>query len=294
MKRNKMRRLLITIGLTFVSCLASAQVLEVSPEYIKPSVIRKAHTGIAYNGSTGLVTIPTPDFQDEHSFGMGYKSGSFNQDIWIGGKKVDMDKDEQMASIHYNFKPNLEVSVVNMSYKRSSDPKLPELNYREDSTALGMKYSAHNGDKDICFGFTFAPMTASELNLADIEQIENMRNVYMTVSETVTDQLTGYMNLTSAFTKKQKITFANGITTEIDRKDILIGSLGLEYTAGSAASFFCEAKFGNYRDIFKEDSARHRINAGIRIGADSIQAEILGLNLSEANPTVCLGANVAY
>ncbi len=121
-----------------------------------------------------------------------------------------------------------------------------------------------------------------------------MRNAYLTISEKVGENLNGFINLTSAFTKKQKIDFGNGVTQEINRKDMLIGALGLEYSLAQTASVFCEYKVGNYRDIFIKDSTRHRFHAGIRLGSGNIQAEVLGLNLSESRPTMVFGGTLAF
>jgi hypothetical protein len=149
-------------------------------------------------------------------------------------------------------------------------------------------------EHDICLGFNFTPMSAEELNLADIEQIETLRNVYVTMSEKIGTNLNGYLGLSSAFTKKQQIDFGNGIVQKINRKDMLISSVGLEYNLSDAASIFGEAKFGNYRDIFKEDSVRHRIHAGIRFGVKNLQLEMMALNVTEDNPTTVFGGSIGF
>jgi hypothetical protein len=276
-----------------VPCIVQGQVLEVVPDEMGEVIERPAHIGTCYSGSSGLVTIPTPDFQ-ESTAGFSYKTGTWKNDLNIGGKLVKVEKDEQTAGIRFNLSPHVELSANHLRYERRSDPLTKGLSYKEDTTAFGMKYSAHHGSKDICLGFTFAPMSAEELNLADIEQIENLRNVYLTISEEVAQNFTGFLNLTSAFTKKQKMDFGSGIIQEINRKDILIGSFGLEYGVADSASVFCEYKVGNYRDIFQDDSTRHRFHAGFRVGTNNIQAEVLGMNLSESNPTMVLGGTLAF
>ncbi len=291
---NMKNKILIIASLILLPLTSSAQILEVIPEDIKPIVERPARTGMTYSGTTGLVTIPAPDFQEERRVGFTYKAGTYKQDIGVNGVPTKLEKDEFVAGFRAAIHPDLELSVLHMNYQRKSDPKVAGLNFKEDSTALGMKYSTHVGEKDLCLGFNFAPMDANELNLADLEQIEKLRNVYMTVSETVASGVTGFLNVTSAFTKKQEIDFGNGTKQKIDRKDIIIGSLGLEYRFKEFATFFCEAKFGNYRDVFQKDSVRHRLHAGFRVGLKSFQAEVLGLNLSEDNPTLVLGGTVSF
>ncbi|EKD81049.1 MAG: hypothetical protein ACD_39C02008G0001 [uncultured bacterium] len=168
------------------------------------------------------------------------------------------------------------------------------LNFEEDHYSFGMKYSAPFEDKQMCMGFNFAPMSAEELNLADIEQIENLRNVYLTVSEKLTDKFTGHLNLTSAFTKKQKIDFGNGIIRELNRKDIFIGALGLDYQFGEYATLFGECRIGNYRDIFTDESVRYRLHAGMRFGSNAFQLEVMGLNLTEDLPVLVVGGSLGF
>lgn len=280
------------------SISASGQVLEVVPDEVEaaPKIERVAHIGSCYTGSSGLVTIPTPDFQDT-KVAFTYKAGTWEQDINLANNKVELDKDEYLAGIRLNLSPHVELSVSQLNYERKTDPvtaKTQNLNYKEDATSFGMKYSAHHGAKDICLGFTFAPMSAQELNLADIEQIENLRNAYMTVSESINEQTSGYLHLASVFTKKQEIDFGNGIVQKVNRKDILIGGLGLEYSFANYFAVFGEYKVGNYRDIFTKDSVRHRFHAGIRLGSKNIQAELTGMNLSEDNPTMVFGGTLAF
>jgi hypothetical protein len=273
-------------------------VLEVVPDEVEaaPKIERVAHIGSCYTGSSGLVTIPTPDFQDT-KVAFTYKAGTWEQDINLANNKVELDKDEYLAGIRLNLSPHVELSVSQLNYERKTDPvtaKTQNLNYKEDATSFGMKYSAHHGAKDICLGFTFAPMSAQELNLADIEQIENLRNAYMTVSESINEQTSGYLHLASVFTKKQEIDFGKGIVQKVNRKDILIGGLGLEYSFANYFAVFGEYKVGNYRDIFTKDSVRHRFHAGIRLGSKNIQAELTGMNLSEDNPTMVFGGTLAF
>ena len=289
----KIKQTCLLALIAFWPAISNAQVLEVVPDQMKPVVERTAHAGSCYTGSSGLVTIPTPDFQ-KTKVAFSYKTGFREQYLNVNGTKTKLQKGENTASMRINLDDNLEFSVNHLKYERRTKPKTLALNHIDDTVAFGMKYSAHHGDKDMCMGFTFAPMTAEELNQADIEQIENLRNAYLTISETVADNTTGYLNLTSAFTKKQEINFGNGLVQKVDRKDILIGGFGLEYSFAETASIFCEYKVGNYRDIFKENSARHRVNAGLRLGTENIQAEILGMNISEDNPTMVVGGSLAF
>ncbi|MBU1105637.1 MAG: hypothetical protein KKB51_03130 [Candidatus Riflebacteria bacterium] len=297
--KNIAGRLIICSSLMFTCAQLPAQVLEKVPEtrgrdvVVEESVEQTGLRGMTMSGTSGLVTLPTPDFA-EQGINIFYKSNDSKSSIVAGGTRVDLEKDEEFVGIRAKINKNLELSAGQLSYDRSSNPLMTGLNFSKDHYSFGMKYSAPIDDKQMCMGFTFAPMSAEELNLADIEQIENLRNVYMTISEKIADKFTGYMSLNSAFTKKQEIDFGNGITRKINRKDILVGALGLDYQFGDYATFFSELRIGNYRDIFKDESVRYRLHAGMRFGNDAFQLEVMGLNLTEELPVLVIGGSLDF
>ena len=300
---NKFFKTALMIGATLVFCAElPAQVLESVPDVKRTSKTIEQPTeaiemtsmlGATMSGTSGLVSIPTPHYA-EQGMHLSYKSNNSESSIFAAGQNVDLEKDEEFIGIRAKVNQHLEVSAGQLSYERSSTPLMTGLNFKEEHYSFGMKYSAPFEDKQLCMGFTFTPMSAEELNLADIEQIENLRNIYMTVSEKISDNFTGYMNLTSAFTKKQEIDFGNGIVRKLNRKDIFIGALGLDYQFGDYASFFGECRFGNYRDIFKDESVRYRLHAGMRFGSEAFQLEVTGLNLTEEEPVLVVGGSLGF
>ena len=295
----------IVLGMAvLMPCLANGQVLEALPDSGETAgpvggrivVERAGGPGTTLSGSAGLITIPTPGYKKEHSVGVGYKTSTTTGNMLVAGKSYRVEKDEYIAGIHYNLQDNLELSVNNLHYERSSEPALTGIDTKKDHPAFGMKYTATNDKNDFCVGFNFSPMSAKELNLADIEQIENMRQVYFTMAEKIRTNFTGYMNLSSVFTQNQEIDLGTGIKQKINRKDILLGGIGLEYKLGGNASVFGEAKFGNYRDFdyFKDNSVRHRIHAGARVGTENAQLELIGLNVTDGDPTFVIGGSVGF
>lgn len=295
----------IALGMAvLMPCLANGQVLEALPDSGETAgpvggrvvVERAGGPGTTLSGSAGLITIPTPGYKKEHSVGVAYKTSTTTGNMLVAGKSYRVEKDEYIAGIHYNLQDNLELSVNNLHYERSSEPALTGIDTKKDHPAFGMKYTATNDKNDFCVGFNFSPMSAKELNLADIEQIENMRQVYFTMAEKIRTNFTGYMNLSSVFTQNQEIDLGTGIKQKINRKDILLGGIGLEYKLGGNASVFGEAKFGNYRDFdyFKDNSVRHRIHAGARVGTENAQLELIGLNVTDGDPTFVIGGSVGF
>jgi hypothetical protein len=293
---DKLIKTILILGATIFCCNSlSAQVLEKVPDTRSKKVATDAAAeqtrvrGTTMSGSSGLVTMPTPDFA-ARSANISYKMNS-SEGRYVQYK---LEKDEEFVGIRGKVNENLELTIGQLSYERRSNPLATGLNFKEDHVSVGMKYSAPLDDKQMCMGFSFAPMSAKELNLADIEQLEALRNIYLTISETINDSLTGYMNLTSVFTKKQTIEYASGITREINRKDILIGALGLNYQFGDYTSLFGELRVGNYRDIFKEDSVRYRLHCGMRFGNDAFQLEVMGLNMTEDKPVLVFGGSIGF
>lgn len=301
--KSKITNIAILLALLWLPpTIARSQVLESVPdvkrradaiEEATPTVVPTGVLGTTMSGTSGLVSIPTPDYAED-GIHLSYKGNSSKSSIFAGNQQVNLDKDEQFIGVRAKINRHLEVSAGQLSYDRSSNPVMTGLNFDRKHYSVGMKYSAPFEDKQMCMGFTFTPMSAKDLNLADIEQIENLRNIYLTVSEKVNENFTGYMNVTSAFTKKQEIDFGNGVTRKLNRKDIFVGALGLDYRFGEYTTAFAECRFGNYRDIFNEDSVRYRLHAGVRFGSEAFQFEVMGLNLSEDDPVLVLGSSLGF
>lgn len=295
-------------GLLLLPGLVNGQVLEALPDshekpvdrsrkVVNEEVVEHARVGgTTMSGNTGLITIPVPARKKEQTAGASIKFSNVTSDLGVNGTNVRIEKDEYIYGVRYNARPNLEISLSNLHYERSSNPGLVGIDTKKDHVAAGMKYTTNIDEKEFCMGFNFAPMSAKEMNMADIEQIESLRNVYFTMAESITSNFTGYMNLSSVFTNNQKIDFGNGVIQKVNRKDILLGGIGLEYKIADSASVFGEAKFGNYRDFdyFKKDSVRHRIHAGARVGSENAALELMGLNVTDGDPTFVIGGSLGF
>lgn len=306
---NKFKAILIALVILTVSRdPAVGQVLEALPDsherstgrnskVVKEEAVEHARVGgTTMSGNTGLVTIPIPARKKEHTAGASFKFNNTTGDLLVNGTNVRIEKDEYVYGVRYNARPNLEISLSNLHYERSSNPVLAGVDTDKDHVAAGMKYTTNIDEKEFCMGFNFAPMSAKEMNMADIEQIESLRNVYLTMAETISSNFTGYMNISSVFTNNQKIDFGNGVIQKVNRKDILLGGIGLEYKIADSATVFGEAKFGNYRDFdyFKKDSVRHRIHAGARVGSENAALELMGLNVTDGDPTFVIGGSLGF
>lgn len=289
---RKIFSLIFCLILSF-SIRGGAQILEIDPEKINETLERPERIGMSLSGSTGLVTIPTPNFRSVTKASVSFKGDISRHSSTLATSTYNVFKLERYVSLSYFITKNLELSLNHLRFDRSSSPYLAELNYTEDPTGFGLKYSTHSGQKDFCFGFNFAPLSAAELNRTDLTQIENLRSVYFSTSETISKTLEGYLSLKESFTEKQKILFSDGSEFRVNRKEFLIGSLGLEYSPSNVLSLFLETQFFNYRDFYRKNSDRHSFNAGIRIGKEPFQLELLGVSLS-VNPRALLGATIGF
>ena len=283
----------LLLGLALVAHTGWAQVLVVDPEELGTPVERVPHAGLCLAGTSGLVTVPTPDFREPGTVALSHKGGITSQNATLGGTRYEVNKNERYSAVTYNLKKNLELSINHLQYERSSKPSVPGLTFREDSTAMGLKYSAHNGKQDLCMGVVFAPMSAEEMAKADLWQLEHLRSIYLTLTDEVYGPVNGYLHAKTSSTDKQKIELPGNITQTINRKDFLTSALGLEMNLKGSGSLFCEGQFFNYRDIFAEDSVRFSLNAGIRLGSKNIGVEAFGLSLNQS-PRVMLGTNIIF
>lgn len=276
-----------------VSGTGYGQILVMDPDDFGTPEYREAHTGVTLAGTSGLITVPTADFTERGAVRVSYKGGITKRDLNFNGVAYKTSKNEHYTAATYNIDDNLELSINHLEYERSSKPTLAGLTYHEDSTAFGMKYSAHNGRQDFCFGVAFAPMDAEELNKADLWQLEHLRTVYLTVTEGITDSLQEYMHAKTCSTDEQNIALGGGQVLKINRKDFLASAIGLELSHARMGSFFCEGQFFNYRDLFAKDSVRFSFNAGLRFGKGRYFGEVFGLSLNQ-DPRMMLGVNAGF
>lgn len=254
------------------------------------------HLGAAMSGTSGLATIPTPDFNEKIKLSISGKSSSTDYDMKIGGIKVTNTKDESITSLRYNPKPELELSVTNLKYKRTNDANIKSLESKDNVVAGGMKYTNESNGKNFCLGFNFAPMSAEDMNNLDIEQLESMRNIYFTFSDQINNKFSSYFNIGSSFTKDQKIEISPGNAIDIEKKNIVYGGIGIEYHLSENSTLFGEFKVANYRDFeaYQDKPNRHRANIGVRFGSDRFQLEIIGMNFTGDEPNLVLGGTIGF
>lgn len=241
--------------------------------------------GVTLSGSSGLLTIAIPDSRPS-SYGFACKVNQARGSATFEGRAIDLEKDETVFSGHWKYDEEIELSLVHLSYDRVS---LPELSGSAAHTGIGVKITTKEGERDFCYGFNYAPMNTFESMLADIEQIESLRNVYATFADSLTANLTGYLNLSAAFAGKQKIVFSDGSRRDVDRNDIYTGSLGLEYRLKQGFSAVAEWKIGHYREMMSEDTVRYRLHGGLRFSGERYGIEISAYNLNDADPVVGAG-----
>jgi len=250
-------------------------------------------TGMCLSGTSGLISVPTPDFQTNHTGGFSLKTGVTKRDVIVDNIKYDLEKNEHWMSAAYSLQPNLEVSVNHLSYDRSSAPYIGVLNYSEESTGFGMKYSTHVASQDLCIGGMFAPMSAVQINNADLVQIEHLRSVYLTLGEKLSEKLHGYLNLKHCFTNEQDIVFPSGRKLHYDKKEFLASAIALDYIPQKNVSIMLESQFLNYRDFYNDSGDRVSLNAGVRGGSDTVQAEIFVTSIN-VEPDVRFGLNFGF
>lgn len=274
-----------------------SQILEALPDEVpvrhnnlSSSPIMSGHT---FSGATGLVTIPTANFQ-QTTVGISWKRCFDQNRIRVLSRDIITEKEERYYSIRYNPLKELELTFNKHSFNRTTVPEITSMNFSNRFFGFGAKYSFEHGEQDVAFGFTFTPMSASEMNSIDLQQLEAMRNLYLTFSEEVAKNLVGHLNVTHSFTRRQKVELSDGSSETIPRNNILHLCAGIEYHCVGLGNIFGEVRFGNYRDFFENDSVRYTFNAGLRLGTDNLNGEILGLNLSGRYPTLVFGANMAY
>ncbi len=241
--------------------------------------------GVTLSGSSGLLTLPTPDSRSG-VYGFGCKVNQARGNASFEGRAIDLEKDETILSGHWKYDEEIELSLSYLSYDRVS---IPELSGSARHTGIGVKITPKEGEADFCYGFNYTPMNTFESMLADIEQIESLRNVYATFADTLSANMTGYLNLSAAFAGKQKIVFSDGSRRDVDRNDIYTGTLGIEWAMRSGFSAIAEWKIGHYREMMSEDTVRYRFHGGFRFSGERYGIEISAYNLNDPDPVLGAG-----
>lgn len=241
--------------------------------------------GATLSGVSGLLTMATPDSRPT-GYGFAAKINQARGSASFEGRPIDLEKDEAIFSGRWKYDEEIELALVYLSYDRVS---LPELSGSARHTGVGVKVTPKDGEKDFCYGFNYTPMNTFESMLADIEQIESLRNVYATFADTLSANMTGYLNISAAFAGRQKIIFSDGSRRDVDRNDIYTGSIGLEWKLRSGFSAIAEWKIGHYREMMAEDTVRYRVHGGLRFSGERYGIEISAYNLNDADPVLGAG-----
>ncbi|HPT45528.1 MAG TPA: hypothetical protein PLM07_06485 [Candidatus Rifleibacterium sp.] len=257
--------------------------LAVSPAY-------GGNSGTTFAGSSGLFTVPVPDFSATGR-GLAFKSNSFDGRLNYQNQTIDTGKDEQLISIRNKFSSEIEMSLVNVNFRRRG---LAALSGSANLYGIGVKVSPDEGDRDFCYGFNVAPLTNRESLLSDIEQIESLRNLYATFHEKMSRRIDGYLSLSVAYAGSQKIEFADGSRREKDRNEIYTGTLGASMQIGHGAMFICEFKTGHYRDLLSDDTVRYRLHSGLRLNLSRGTIEAVVYDLTNADMTIGFGGGVNF
>ena len=151
--KEKTMKKLTKIGLImgaalFLPLMAEAQVLEAIPEDDDINFARhqdtysnenndalpEYHLGSTMSGTSGLITIPTPDYNEKTQFIISGKGSKSDYKMNNNDQKIKHTKDESIVAIRYNPKPEFELSATNLHYKRTNDANIKELESDDNVT----------------------------------------------------------------------------------------------------------------------------------------------------------------
>jgi len=246
--------------------------------------------GTTLAGSSGLLTVPVPDRSvSGRSFAVKFNRAEGK--VTYNNQPVSLSKNEGIISVRNKFDAELEGSLVLLAYDRKS---LPQLTGSVEHYGVGCKVTTEGEDEDFCYGFNYAPMDTRESMLADIEQIESLRNVYATFAEKFNDRITGYLNLSAAFAGRQRIEFSDGSRRDVKRNDIYTGTFAATCRFRERIHLIGEFKVGHYRNMLVTEETRYRLHAAVRFAGDRFNYELAGYNLNDADPVIGVGGNMKF
>ncbi|MBF0500276.1 MAG: hypothetical protein HQM09_09090 [Candidatus Riflebacteria bacterium] len=279
-----MRKLPFIIFLLLL--IADVSCVKAWESFPKPLAPREMSSGMNLSGSHGLLTITAPTWNASQTFGIMGRYGTSHGNIVMASTSYSIDKRENWEGVSYSALPNLELTLTHLSFERSSNPYTGVLNGPGEATAFGFAYTLP--EKDFCFGGSFAPMTDSALQKTDHAQIENLRHLFLTVTEDLATNTYGYLQFKGGFTRTPGSPQADGTIQSFSSRNFLVSGLGIEYRVQERASFFGEMEWFNYNELLIKGGSRFTVNGGLRFNFNQFQAEISATGLT-LDPVIYFG-----
>jgi hypothetical protein len=271
-------RLVFLLGISFL-CVSAY------PAFAASNV-----AGVTLAGSSGLLTVPVPDTSASgRSFALKYNRAEGKAKF--NNQPVSLSKNEGLISVRNKFDDEVEGSLIFLAYDRKS---LPQLTGSVNHCGIGFKVTPRGEERDFCYGFNYTPMNTHESMLADIEQIESLRNVYATFVEQLSPRITGYLNLAAAFAGRQRIEFSDGSRRDVKRNDIYTGTFAAACRFRDRFQLIGEFKIGHYRNMLVTDETRYRLHAAVRFDGHRFNYELAGYNLNDSDPVIGVGGNMKF
>ncbi|MBF0409490.1 MAG: hypothetical protein HQM10_19275 [Candidatus Riflebacteria bacterium] len=252
---------------------------------------RYGERGVTLQGCYGLLTVPTPNLEDERKFAFSFKMGPADDTTRWFGNEYKLKKNEKWAGLTYRITDRFEFSANGLSYDRVSSPDVGYFNSTGFANGFGLKYTV--ASQDICIGFHWAPISANEVNKLDLFQVEHFRNLYITVTEDLRENIYAFLNLKSCYSALKEIEVAPNQMLEVGQKNFLVGTLGLEYKDSPVYSLILEAQMFNYRDLIVENPQSYSFNIGYRRANKDFQLELAAFDI-HSNPRGMIGVNWSW
>lgn len=234
------------------------------------------------------MAIPVGTFSNSLEYTLRY--GIAKGNISIRGQDVQEDKREIWLAANARLHPNILFVATHLSTSRDTSPVVNGIDGSTGVTAVG--FHIETPENNMAFGGSYADLSAGNLGHLDISQLEHLRHVYITVTDTLYRDINGYLQVKQAFTQKYTAVFPDGRRKTVPLKRAIIGTLGAVRAMKRGAVLFGEAQIFDDNDFLYYGSDHYALNIGYRLQRSRFSLELAARSINQT-PTWYLGVSTA-
>jgi len=247
-------------------------------------------SGITVDGRPGLLTMTVPVGTLTHRFEYALRYGLANGNVSIRGRDASQKKDEIWVSANARLHPNVLFVGTYLSTSRATSPSIAGIDGITGVLAGGVHVEIP--ENNMAFGGSYADLSAANMQHLDLSQLEHLRHVYITVKDTIYNNIEGYLQIKQAYSQKYTAVFPDGRRRTIPLKRAIIGTLGAERAMKKGATVFGEAQIFDDSDFLYYGSDHYAVNLGYRMKRSCYTLELAARSINQS-PTWSLGVSAS-
>ncbi len=247
-------------------------------------------SGITVDGRPGLLSMAIPVGTLTQRLAYTFRYGLGEGNVRIQEKKIREKKDEVWVSANARVHPNILFVLTHLSTSRATTPTISGIEGITGVVAGGVHIEIP--EKSMAIGGSYTDLSVPNMQHLDLSQLEHLRHVYITVADTIYNDIRGYLQVKQAFSQKYTAIFPNGSRKTIPMKRAIIGTLGAQRAMKKGATLFGEAQIFDDSDFLYYGSDHYALNLGYRMQRSRYTIELAARSLNRS-PTWYLGVSTS-